>query len=75
MNKNTGNKCSICGVGRIALMSAFITHVEKDSEPYTPEIVEGNREEVELKSEIDVCIHACDECGEVIEKWFNEEGV
>ena len=63
---HTGNKCPDCKNGKIALMVNFVTHAEKDPEPYESGIEEGEQEEVYLDDSITVSIHACDECGKLV---------
>lgn len=69
----TGDTCPECKKGKIALMAAFVNYAEKDSEPYKADIIEGHQEEVQLNDNIRVSIHACDECGEIIRRWFDDD--
>ena len=72
MEYETGDTCPECGKGRIPLLSCFIDRADKDSEPYKGGIEEGNEEEVRLNDNISVCIHACDECGHIVRRWFSD---
>jgi len=67
-----GDKCPECKKGKIALMSALVSTAEKDQEPYVSGKIEGNMETVELNDNIKVHIHACDNCGKIMSRWFDD---
>ncbi len=71
MDKNNpGDKCSKCKTGRIALMSTCISTMGKDAEPYESGKIEGNMEVCDVFVGV-IGVHACEECGEIYKKWFD----
>lgn len=61
----TGNKCTECGEGRVALVHADIEYGDIDPEPYTSGVEEGDEETIEFEEPIAFVLYACDHCGHV----------
>lgn len=67
---DTGDKCTECNNGRIALMSVMIGECDMDDEPYTSGVKEGNNDTITLDDYITLTVCACDNCGYVYTKWI-----
>ena len=61
----TGDKCTKCGEGRVALVSSILQDGDMDDEPYTNGVKEGDNETITFNDLITFVIYACDHCGHV----------
>jgi hypothetical protein len=62
---DTGDKCTKCGEGRVALVSSILQDGDMDDEPYTNGVKEGDNETITFNGLITFVIYACDHCGHV----------
>lgn len=61
----TGDACTKCNSGRVALVSSMISEGDMDDEPYVNGVREGDNETITFKDFITFVIYACDHCGHV----------
>lgn len=61
----TGDKCTKCEEGKVALVSSMIYEGDMDDEPYTDGIKEGDNETITFDEFVTFVIYACDHCGHV----------
>lgn len=67
----SGDICPECKDGKIALMSSYISEATKDQEPYEGGKMEGEQEICEVDF-TPIYFEACEECGKIYDKWFEE---
>jgi len=61
----TGDKCTKCSDGRVALALSAICNADMDDEPYKNGVYEGENETITLDECISFVLHVCDNCGYV----------
>ena len=61
----TGEKCKVCGKGKIALGYIFVDTMELDQEPFESGKIELNGEDMRLNDNVNISVHACTSCGEI----------